>query len=81
MKWLHARPPSLFVQTAKKFASKITASYNGKTVNAKSILGLLSLGALTGAEITIQAEEKTAMKRSLLSAIWSIPISKSKSKL
>ncbi|NMC85746.1 MAG: HPr family phosphocarrier protein, partial [Anaerolineaceae bacterium] len=31
---LHARPAALFVQTAQKFASKITASYNGKTVNA-----------------------------------------------
>jgi phosphotransferase system HPr (HPr) family protein len=53
---LHARPAALFVQTAQKFASKITVSYNEKTVNAKSILGLLSLGALTGAEISIQAE-------------------------
>ncbi len=53
---LHARPAALFVQTASKYASDVTLSYNGKTKNAKSILGVLSMGIGANAEITIQAE-------------------------
>ena len=40
---LHARPATLFVQTAKKHKSNITVSHDGKTVNAKSLLNLLLL--------------------------------------
>lgn len=53
---LHARPATLFVRAAQKHKSTIMVSYNGKTVNAKSLLGLLSLGAAKDAEITIAAE-------------------------
>lgn len=53
---LHARPATLFVQAAQKHKATITVSFNGKTVNAKSLLGLLSLGAAKDAEITIAAE-------------------------
>ena len=53
---LHARPASLFVQTASKFASEIAVSCDGKTANAKSILTVLTLGAHQGSEITITAE-------------------------
>jgi phosphotransferase system HPr (HPr) family protein len=51
---LHARPASLFVQTANKFSSEIIVSYSGKNVNAKSILGVLTLGAQQGAVISIR---------------------------
>ena len=53
---LHARPAALFVQTASKYSSDVTLSYDGKTKNAKSILGVLSMGIGANAEITIQAE-------------------------
>ena len=53
---LHARPASNFVKTAMQFESAITISLNGNTVNAKSLLHILTLGANKGAEITIQAE-------------------------
>lgn len=53
---LHARPASLFAQTASKFSSEISIAYDGKTINAKSILGILSLGVGKNAQITIIAE-------------------------
>ncbi|MCD6427507.1 MAG: HPr family phosphocarrier protein [Caldisericaceae bacterium] len=62
---LHARPASLFVQTANKFKSNITVEKDGNKVNAKSILGILSLGAEKGAHITIEIEgedEEAAMQ-------------------
>ncbi len=55
---LHARPASLFVQTARKFKSAIKVRKAGvdRVVDAKSILGVLSLGAEMGDVITITAE-------------------------
>jgi phosphotransferase system HPr (HPr) family protein len=57
---LHARPASLFVQTAARFASSITIECNARRANAKSILQVLSLGAGGGAEISIHAEGEDA---------------------
>jgi len=53
---LHARPASVFVQMAAKFASDITVTCEDRNANAKSILTVLTLGAHKGAEITIAAE-------------------------
>jgi len=53
---LHARPASMFVQTAAKFSSDISVTHGERTANAKSILMVLTLGAHKGAEITIVAE-------------------------
>ena len=53
---LHARPASQFVQTAARFSSAITVLCGLRKANAKSILQVLSLGAVGGADITIQAE-------------------------
>lgn len=53
---LHARPASMFVQTAARFASNIEVTHGETTVNAKSILAVLTLGAHKGAEITVRAE-------------------------
>ena len=53
---LHARPASMFVQTAAKFTSDIEVTHGETTANAKSILGVLTLGAHQGAEIRIKAE-------------------------
>ena len=53
---LHARPAALFVQTANRFKSKIQVRNGEREANAKSIMGILSLGANQGAMITIRAE-------------------------
>ena len=53
---LHARPASMFVQTAAKFTSDIEVTHGETAVNAKSILAVLTLGAHKGAEIIIKAE-------------------------
>ena len=63
---LHARPAAMLVETANRFASDIRVSMaNGKEVNAKSILGVLSLDATCGVEVTIRAvgaDAQDAMK-------------------
>ena len=54
---LHARPASLFAQAAAKLGVPITiTSPAGKSVNAASILGVLSLGIGHGEQVTISAE-------------------------
>ena len=53
---IHARPATLVVQAASKFGSDINLEYNGKSVNLKSIMGVMSLGVGQGADVTISAE-------------------------
>ena len=53
---LHARPATILVNQASKFVSEITLAYNGKEVNLKSIMGVMSLGVPTKATVTIKAE-------------------------
>jgi len=53
---LHARPAALFVQAAAKFSSKIKVANGPREVDAKSILGVLSLGAHKGVTVTLKAE-------------------------
>jgi phosphocarrier protein HPr len=50
---LHARPAAQFVEKANLFKSEITVSKNEKTVNGKSIIGILGLEASKGSTITI----------------------------
>ena len=50
---LHARPAALFVQHAKSFQSQITLSKAEKTVNGKSILSILTLGAEQGDQVVL----------------------------
>ncbi|KGM46299.1 phosphocarrier protein HPr [Neobacillus niacini] len=52
---IHARPATVLVQTASKFDSNINLAFNGKEVNLKSIMGVMSLGIPFGANITIIA--------------------------
>ncbi len=52
---LHARPAAKFVETSNRFKSRISVTKDGVTVNAKSIIGVLSLGAGKGAVITLEA--------------------------
>ncbi len=53
---IHARPATLLVQAASKFGSDINLEYKGKSVNLKSIMGVMSLGVGQGADVTITAE-------------------------
>ncbi len=57
---LHARPAALFVQTAKRFTSEIEVRHGERRASAKSILGVLTLGANQGATLTIRAEGSDA---------------------
>ncbi|MCD2255203.1 phosphocarrier protein HPr [Agrilactobacillus fermenti] len=53
---IHARPATLLVQTASKFNSDINLEYKGKSVNLKSIMGVMSLGVGQGADVSISAD-------------------------
>ncbi|AFM40004.1 phosphotransferase system HPr (HPr) family protein [Desulfosporosinus acidiphilus SJ4] len=53
---LHARPASLWVQTASRFRSKIKIKHGNSVVDGKSILGILSLGLSTGSVFELSAE-------------------------
>jgi phosphocarrier protein HPr len=53
---MHARAAARFVHTASAFRSKITVARGSKTMDGKSILGLLLLAAAQGAEIEIAAD-------------------------
>ena len=52
---LHARPAGMFVKKAAEFKSLVEVSAKGKTVNAKSIMGIMSLGLGQGDELTVIA--------------------------
>jgi phosphocarrier protein len=57
---LHARPASMFVKTATKFASEIMVEKEGESVNGKSIMGLMMLAASHGTTLTVTAEGSDA---------------------
>ncbi|MGD6817557.1 phosphocarrier protein HPr [Metabacillus sp. 84] len=52
---IHARPATVLVQTASRFDADINLEYNGKTVNLKSIMGVMSLGIAKDSEVKITA--------------------------
>ncbi len=53
---IHARPAALIVQTASQFASHIEFKKDHETINAKSIMGIITLGAGYNSAITIAAD-------------------------
>ena len=53
---LHARPATFFIQKANEFKSSIWIEKEERRVNAKSLLGILSLGIVGGTSIRIIAE-------------------------
>ncbi len=62
---MEARPVALLVQVASQYESSIHIEYENKTVNAKSIMGMMSLSLATGEKITIVADgvdEEEAIK-------------------
>jgi len=68
---LHARPAATLVQTVLKFQSDVHISLNGHRVNAKSIMGLLTLAAAQGSLLQVvctgpDAEEAMSAIRTLI---------------
>lgn len=57
---VHARPATLLVNKASQYESEVELQYNDKSVNLKSIMGVMSLGIPQGAEITIVAKGSDA---------------------
>jgi len=57
---LQARPAALFVQEANRYAADVFVEVNDKRVNAKSIMGIMSLAIRPGTEITLIAEGSDA---------------------
>ena len=53
---LHARPATFFIQKANEFKSSIWIEKDERRVNAKSLLGVLSLGIVKGSTITLVAD-------------------------
>lgn len=53
---LHARPATFFIQKANEFKSGIWVEKDERRVNAKSLLGVLSLGIVKGTAINIIAD-------------------------
>lgn len=61
---LHARPATFFIQKANEFKSSIWIEKEDRRVNAKSLLGVLSLGIVKGTQVSIiadGADETTAI--------------------
>lgn len=52
---LHNRQATYFVQKANEFTSSIWIESDNRKMNAKSLLGIMSLGIVTGAEVTLSA--------------------------
>lgn len=61
---LHARPAAKVVDCASRFSSEITLSFNGREIDAKSIMSVLMLAAGQGSEIilNISGEDETAAR-------------------
>ncbi len=59
---LHARPAATFVQLANKFQSDIFVRKGRQKVNGKSIMGVMTLAAGPGSQVTISAEGVDAKK-------------------
>lgn len=55
---LQARPAALFVQEANRFSSDVFLEKDGKKVNAKSIMGIMSLAVASGSTVTIVTDGK-----------------------
>ena len=53
---LHARAAAKFVTLAERFGASVDVVRDGQTVSARSIMGLMMLGAGQGATITLQAD-------------------------
>ena len=53
---LHARPAALLVRAALQYDADVVMQSGGQSVNGKSIMGILTLGASQGAQVVVSAE-------------------------
>ena len=53
---LHNKQATYFVQKANEFDCSIWIAYGNRKMNAKSLLGIMSLGIVTGLQVTLTAE-------------------------
>ncbi len=68
---LHARASAKFVSTAARFQSNIDVSHDSKTINGKSIMGVMTLAATKGSELTLEINgpDESAMEEALTQLI------------
>lgn len=57
---IHARPAAALVQRVLPFQSEVFIVFNGNRVNAKSIMGLLTLAATRGSRLTVHCKGSDA---------------------
>lgn len=57
---LHARAAAAFVQALSNFQAEVTVSWEGRTVNGRSVLELLTLGAPQGSTLDVQVSGRDA---------------------
>src|SRR5690349_23242553 len=78
---LHARPAKVLVNLAKQFKSDIRLQYGEKKANAKSMVSVLTLGAVSGSQITLQvdrSEEHTSELQSRRDLVCRLLLEKKK---
>ncbi len=70
---LHARPATFFIQRANEFKSSLWIEKDARKVNAKSLLGVLSLGITKGTKISVLADgvDEEAAANSLVELVES----------
>jgi phosphocarrier protein HPr len=68
---LHARASAKFISTAAKFQSQIDVTKDSQTVNGKSIMGVMTLAANKGSELSLQIEgpDEVEMEQALVTLI------------
>lgn len=70
---LHARPTTLLVTAVTPFESEVSMTYKEKTVNLKSIMGVMALGVASGSVIEVSAEGSDA--KELLDKVTEVIVS------
>lgn len=68
---LHARASAKFVSTAARYQSRIDVTKDAKTINGKSIMGVMLLAANKGSELTLEINgpDEEAMEKALVDLI------------
>jgi phosphocarrier protein HPr len=59
-RYLHARAAALLVQTVNRFSAQVTLTKDGQTIDARSIMGVLTLAATQGSKIQVEASGQDA---------------------
>ena len=66
---LHARPATFFIQKANEYKSSIWVEKDERRINAKSLLGVLSLGIVGGTTIKIKSQLRIVINKVFILAI------------